>query len=315
MAMSYLSVIERYREHYIEIYPLLESLIHALVEHEDWQRQPNTAFVALCRCYSFAELAYVLNKEGLQVSANITSKGEYLKGEGVSRANRPYFTALEGSDISVVITEPYISLATGNLCVSVMMKSSLSDIESQYVVVDINLCKLIEYVMGDRSRGRFSGVFKAGYSVIVVSLFTLVIVLVYNVCIDISQLLFNLGVNNDPLKPFGIIIFITLALSIFDLGKTILEEEILMHKDIFRHSSTRRTITRFISTILIAISIEALLTMFKASLGQSEYSTPALLMMISVIGLLIGLGVYVFLGAKAELMLVEAQHQRNQKAT
>ncbi|WP_462159346.1 PDC sensor domain-containing protein [Pseudoalteromonas sp. GB56] len=313
--MSYLSVIERYREHYIEIYPLLESLIHALVEHEQWRQQPNTAFVALCKCYSFSELVYVLNTEGLQISANINNKGECQRGDGVSRANRPYYSALDGSDIGVVITEPYISLATGNLCISVMIKESDAELRSQYVVVDVNLPKLIEYVMGDRSRGRFSGVFKAGYSVIVLSLFTLVLVLVYNVCIDISQLLFNLGVNNDPLKPFGIIIFITLALSIFDLGKTILEEEILMHKDIFRHSSTRRTITRFISTILIAISIEALLTMFKASLGQSEYSTPALLMMLSVIGLLIGLGVYVFLGAKAELMLVEAQQQRNQKTS
>ncbi|UJF22687.1 hypothetical protein [Shewanella sp. OMA3-2] len=79
--------------------------------------------------------------------------------------------------------------------------------------------------------------------------------------------------QNDPLLLFGIIIFLILALAIFDLGKTILEEEVLMHKDIFRHSSTRRTITCFISTILIAISIEALLTMFKASLGEEQLLT------------------------------------------
>ena len=106
--------------------------------------------------------------------------------------------------------------------------------------------------------------------------------------------------HSDPLKPFTIIIFVTLALAIFDLGKTILEEEILMHKDIFRHSSTRRTITRFISTILIAVSIEALLTMFKAALGQTEYVMPAVLMMFAVVGLLIALAIYVYLGAKAE---------------
>lgn len=76
-----------------------------------------------------------------------------------------------------------------------------------------------------------------------------------------------------------------------------------MHKDIFRHSSTRRTITRFISTILIAISIEALLTMFKASLGEMKYVQPAIGMMFAVVGLLVGLGIYVFLGAKAELLL------------
>lgn len=84
-----------------------------------------------------------------------------------------------------------------------------------------------------------------------------------------------------------------------------------MHKDIFRHSSTRRTITRFISTILIAVSIEALLTMFKAALGQSQYLLPAIYMMLAVVGLLIALAIYVYLGAKAETLLLSAQ--RNKK--
>jgi uncharacterized protein YacL len=111
------------------------------------------------------------------------------------------------------------------------------------------------------------------------------------------------------MKPFGVIIFLTLALAIFDLGKTILEEEVLMHKDIFRHSSTRRTITRFIAAILIAVSIEALLMMFKAALNDSLSIMPAVWMMLTAIGLLVGLGAYVYLGARAEVLLV------NNKAT
>ena len=93
------------------------------------------------------------------------------------------------------------------------------------------------------------------------------------------------------------------ALAIFDLGKTTLEEEVLMHKDIFRHSSTRRTITRFIAAILIAVSIESLLLMFKSVLESPEYLTNAVAMMAAAIGLLVGLGVYVYLGAKAEVAL------------
>ncbi|MBS3796343.1 general glycosylation pathway protein [Pseudoalteromonas sp. BDTF-M6] len=313
MAMSYLSVIERYREHYADVVPLLESLIHSLVAQSDWPGNVNKAVAQVCRCYGFAELVYVLNAQGIQLSANIQADGHIAPGRGVNRASRPYFIAIADNQSAVVMTEPYISLASGNLCVSVLTSCTLAEHKQGYAVVDVNLVKLIEYIMGDRSRGRFSGAFKVGYSVIVVSLFTLVLVLVYNVGLEIMDLLANLNNVSDPLRPFGIIIFITLALSIFDLGKTILEEEILMHKDIFRHSSTRRTITRFISTILIAVSIEALLTMFKASLGQGEFTIPALLMMLSVIGLLIGLGIYVYLGAKAELMLVEAQQRRSKE--
>ena len=76
-----------------------------------------------------------------------------------------------------------------------------------------------------------------------------------------------------------------------------------MHKDIFRHSSTRRTITRFVAAILIAVSIESLLLMFKSALGDGEGIQAAVWMMFSAIGLLVGLGIYVYLGARAESLM------------
>ena len=108
------------------------------------------------------------------------------------------------------------------------------------------------------------------------------------------------------MQAFSAIIFLTLALAVFDLGKTILEEEVLLHKDIFRHSAIRRTITRFIAAILIAVSIEGLLLLFKGSLGQSELLWPAVGVMGCAVGLLLALGLYVFLGARAEAALVQA---------
>ncbi|SDZ94043.1 hypothetical protein SAMN05660964_00574 [Thiothrix caldifontis] len=83
-----------------------------------------------------------------------------------------------------------------------------------------------------------------------------------------------------------------------------------MHKDIFRHSSTRRTITRFMSAILIAVSIEALLLMFKSVLGDGEMLAGAVEMMFSAAGLLVALGMYVFLGAKAEKAMVELRQSK-----
>jgi len=111
--------------------------------------------------------------------------------------------------------------------------------------------------------------------------------------------------NTDYHQPFTAIIYLTLGMAIFDLAKTTLEEEVLTHKDIFRHSTTRRTITRFMASILVAVSIEALLLMFKGAMGQAEYLSHAALIMISAVVLLIGLGVYVYLGAKAEKTLID----------
>jgi len=175
---------------------------------------------------------------------------------------------------------------------------------SGYVVADIDLRKIIQFLMGDTARARFNPAFKIVYSMIVLGLFSIVGILLWSAYSEVLLLFTGAhSTENMYLKPFHVIIFLTLALAIFDLGKTIFEEEVLMHKDIFRHSSTRRTITRFIAAILIAVSIESLLLMFKSTLTDSENIRYAVWMMFSAIGLLVGLGIYVYLGARAEAYL------------
>jgi hypothetical protein len=107
------------------------------------------------------------------------------------------------------------------------------------------------------------------YTLIVVGLFAVALVLLYAAGVELRSMM-------DPQRtveiPFGVVIYLTLALAIFDLGKTTLEEKVLLYKDIHRHSSTWRTITRFIAVIIIAVSIEALLMFFKFALkGDGEH--------------------------------------------
>ena len=204
-----------------------------------------------------------------------------------------------------MVTDPYLSTANRKLCVTAIIKCECGyGNEDGYLVLDADLMAIIEFLMGDAQRRKFQPLFKWTYSVIVVGLFAVVAALLFSAFYELFQLFNAREVNQETkLKPFGVIIFLTLALAIFDLGKTTLEEEVLMHKDIFRHSSTRRTITRFVAAILIAVSIESLLLMFKSALGDGETLIPAVWMMLAAVGLLIGLGLYVYLGAKAEVLL------------
>lgn len=172
----------------------------------------------------------------------------------------------------------------------------------------INLHQLIAWLMGDRERRRAIPWFRAVYVVLSLALFLIVATLIWHGLEQIYLLL--CGTQPNRLGAFSAIIFLTLALAVFDLGKTILEEEVLLHKDIFRHSAIRRTITRFIAAILIAVSIEGLLLLFKGSLGQIELLWPAVGVMGCAVGLLLALGLYVFLGAKAEAALVQASLRR-----
>ena len=317
-AMSYLSVIERYHEYENLVHELLESILIGVGDVTLFEQPISAkAFEDMAVSYPFVELIYLLDEQGIQVSPNITVINQQVKlmtsGNHADRSQRPYYTQLSNID-AIHITRPYLSNAGGGLCLSAsqMLKSSTGDVG--IVVIDVNLTLLIEFMMGDSARRKMSPFFKSIYAAIVLGLFVLVSVLMWTVIRDIYILFSQISTTHDPLQPFGIIIFLTLALAIFDLGKTILEEEVLMHKDIFRHSSTRRTITRFISTILIAISIEALLTMFKASLGDKQYIESAILMMLAVVGLLVGLGIYVYLGAKAELLLIQTQVNKHTRS-
>jgi len=305
--MSYLSAIERYEEQQVLIHNLLLSILASvqasLTNKQEYQQLVNQ--------YPFLELQYCLNEQGIQQGYNVCFKRQYKKklahvGAGQDLSARPYFLLASASP-DPNFTSPYISTATKHLCISVIKMIPSEKGKQQFLVIDVCLTELIEFIMGDIKRARMTPYFRVGYGLIVGCLFCLVIYLLYKVFAGMVDLVLNEDIQSDPLKPFTIIIFVTLALAIFDLGKTILEEEILMHKDIFRHSSTRRTITRFISTILIAVSIEALLTMFKAALGQTEYVIPAVLMMFAVVGLLIALAIYVYLGAKAEDVLTQVQ--------
>lgn len=87
------------------------------------------------------------------------------------------------------------------------------------------------------------------------------VLLVYASAVSMYQLFYS-G-SNIKTDSFGIVVLITLVMSIFDLGKTIIEE-VLYDKSMRHGESTQRTISRFMTAIIIAVSIEALLLMFKS---------------------------------------------------
>lgn len=309
--MSYLSSLDNYHDYRSAIRELLASLLTG-IDPELLLDDEKLMHDTLCHIgehYPFVDLIYTLNGQGRQLSRSIGCRQKHgrmsLSKKGQDRSQRPYFKLSSASE-AVVVTEPYLSTANRKLCISAALKWKDADGNvAGFVVIDINLADILVFLMGDTLRRRFLPVFRAIYSVIVLGLFVVVGILLFSAFYEISTLFqHEAGDAGFHLKPFGVIIFLTLGLAVFDLGKTILEEEVLMHKDIFRHSSTRRTITRFIAAILIAVSIEALLMMFKAALGESGDILPAVLMMLTAVGLLVGLGVYVYLGAKAEINLL-----------
>lgn len=93
---------------------------------------------------------------------------------------------------------------------------------------------------------------------------------------------------------------IIIAAAIIDVAQYMMEEEVFKDKELRDPKEARRTITKIIVIITIAVSIEGLVFIFKA--GTKDLSLllyPALLIMVSAI-LIVALGIYQKLSATIE---------------
>ncbi|MGB9577861.1 MAG: PDC sensor domain-containing protein [Halothiobacillaceae bacterium] len=316
--ISYLGVIERYHEYEKLIKELLASIITGIADEslmldQEKQRQ---ALISVRERYPFVQILYVLNDQGVQISEfNVDVAGQvstrHDEGKGRDRRLRPYFQQVQAKQ-GVIVTQPYLSSADSSLCLSTAMPMAMGAGQLGYLVLDIDLESLISFLMGDSQRRRFEPSFRAIYALIGVSLLGVVGLLMVDAIKELVEAVIHpVETEHDKLRPFSIIVVITLAMAIFDLAKTTLEEEVFMHKDIYRHSATRRTITRFLAAIIIAVSIEGLLLMFKSAMGGGSYLLEAAFVMLAAAVLTVGLGLYVWLGARAEAQLVRLNIERS----
>jgi hypothetical protein len=94
--------------------------------------------------------------------------------------------------------------------------------------------------------------------------------------------------------------YVVIALAVFDLAKYFIEEEVIRSREMREAREARRSLTKFVSTIAIAVFIEGLVITFQASkddLPTMLYPTALLLTAILIV---VGLGVFQRLSAEVE---------------
>ena len=94
--------------------------------------------------------------------------------------------------------------------------------------------------------------------------------------------------------------YVVIAMAVFDVAKYFVEEEVIRGREMRSASEARRSLTKFVSTIAIAVFIEGLVIVFQASkesLPEMLYPTALLLTAIVIV---VGLGVYQRLSADVE---------------
>ena len=235
------------------------------------------------------EGVYVLDATGTQITDTYTAE-QKNQDMGMDRSDKPYFyRAIREKKAN--ITDPYPT-SDGTVRVTAYLPI-YKEGEVKYIAcVDMPLEEVVKISHLDNVEISFKYFFKSAYTMFAFSL------------IAVSLLLFLKGVESffsNDITPdhfeikyvFQATILITLSLAIFDLSKTIVEEEVLgwtKHGDI---SGPHKTMVKFLGSIIIALSIEALMLVFKFAITDPNELMYAMYIIAGVAMLLLALAIYI----------------------
>ena len=91
-----------------------------------------------------------------------------------------------------------------------------------------------------------------------------------------------------------------IAIAVFDVGKYLLEEEAIRARELRHAAEARRSLTKFISTIAIAVFLEALVSVFEAAKEDASMMLYPTLLLFAGVALVVGLGIFQRLSVSVE---------------
>ena len=86
--------------------------------------------------------------------------------------------------------------------------------------------------------------------------------------------------------------YVVISIAVFGVAKYLLEEEVLREREMRNATEARRSLTKFISTIAIAVFLEALVMVFQVGKQRVSDMVYPTLLLLAGIGLIVGLGVF-----------------------
>jgi putative Mn2+ efflux pump MntP len=199
------------------------------------------------------------------------------------------FGKIQFADNDLYISQAYISSHSGEPSLTAVKK-----INGEYVVLDFSLIKLLEELRLIENNRFFNHLSKAVYSMIGLSLIIFAIFLTGYALFTFFYS-FTDPASVDMHATFRSIIALTLGLAIFDLSRTILEQEVFYKSYTIEPSEENRLLIRFLTSIIIALSIEALMVVFKIALVDYKEMSNAIYLIGGVSAMIVALGLFSYL--------------------
>lgn len=248
-------------------------------------------FNTLFKVFPSLELVYVCDEDNLiQTSANIyrNKKTELQIGD-----SRKYIlNKLQFNDSDVSISQPYISSATGDTCITVAKKEN-----GEIYFLDFKVLELLQRLGLIEIHKEFNIISKSFYFITAMVMMVLALFTIgYSSYEFISSVFFKSGLSIESI--FKPVIALTLGLAIFDLAKTIIEQEVVFKNYSKNSSSEYKVLIKFSITIIIALLIESLMVVFKIAIDNYEQMIHAVYLIGGVSMLFVALGLFIYFTKK-----------------
>ena len=239
------------------------------------------------------EVFYAIDANGIQVVDNLSKhKNLNMKRKGYDRSNRAYYYRTF-KEHRCVLTDPYPSLDSNQMVVTASFPIYDEENNLLFIIcVDVQLKDILKMVLPssvDSTFGKFSKFIYASFSVALMLVALLLFVKGISGFLVLGWDVKSIDIN----EMFKSTILLTLSLAIFDLVKAIFEEEVLGKEKKEGSGDGHQTMIRFLGSIIIALSIEALMLVFKFAITQPEKLISAVYLILGVTALMIGLSIYI----------------------
>lgn len=117
-------------------------------------------------------------------------------------------------------------------------------------------------------------------------------------------------INQRLLSAVG---YVVIAVAVFDVAKYLLEEEVIRERELRQVGEVRRSLTRFTSTILIAVLLEAIVLIFKMAEDDVTLMIYPTILLLAGVAMLVGLGIFQRMAVSAERATGEHEDDAKQE--
>ena len=271
---------------YKKQYAYIENSLSVMVENLDMLEYDSLVEKSLFTLFPALKATYKISKN-LKQSTPLYTKDAvdetYLGSDKSHLLERIQFR-----DDNLYISNVYVNSRSGTPYITVVV-----NFQEEYYVFDFELYALLKelaLIDGNEYFAKFTKFFYLVFGVLLaLCSFALVLYAFW------SGWSIAVHTEKDILAGiFHAIIALTLALAIFDLSKTILEHEVF-YKSVSRSNNLEnRLLARFFISIIIALSIESLMVVFKIALNDYSQMLYAFYLIAGVGVMMLSLSIFIF---------------------